>query len=243
MLSILSYNIHGLPWSRDNTRPIATWSATCGADCLCFQEVFTEDRKMVLQTILESNGYTVLFPNDTTNIVLSSGLCIAIRKQSDWTIRSSRFTPFLHYGGWDMFANKGFFRLTLQHRSGYICQLINTHMQSDLEIPFYKETIYTCPIRFHQLDQIVQEYGGSTLPTLIIGDLNQEGIIHPSVKNICCNHTDAITTFPPTSENIDHVAWIVGTGDPFRLHSIHIGDEVPWSDHSPLLCTFKLPIA
>jgi len=243
MLSILSYNIHGLPWSPDNTRPIASWSATCGADCLFFQEVFSEDRKLVLKTILESNGYIVLFPNDNAGTLILSGLCIAIRKQSKWTIRSSRFTPFLHYLGWDQFANKGFFQIILEHSSGYICQLINTHMQSDLEIPFYKETIFTCPVRLCQLHQIVQIYGRSTLPTFIVGDLNQEGIIHPSVKNICCNHTDTLTTFPPTSENIDHVAWIVGTGSPLRLHSIHIGDEVPWSDHSPLLCTFKLPIA
>jgi len=243
MLSILSYNIHGLPWSRDNTRPIATWSATCGADCLFFQEVFSETRKIVLQTILESNGYTVLFPNDTAGILILSGLCIAIRKQSNWTIRSSRFTPFLHYIGWDLFANKGFFRITLQHSSGYICQLINTHMQSDLEIPFYKEKIYTCRTRFYQLDQIVKEYGNSNIPTFIVGDLNQEGIIHPSVKNICCSLNDIITTFPPANENIDHVAWIVGTGIPPLLHRIHIGDEIPWSDHSPLLCTFKLPIS
>ena len=243
MLSILSYNIHGLPWSSDNTRPIAIWSGSCGADLICFQEVFTEARKATLQTILDESGYQCFFPMDTINSILSSGLCIALRTSSLWSHQSTRFTPFFNYTYADIFANKGFFKITLQHATGIQINIINTHMQSDIELSYLKGSSQTNKIRKQQLHEIVSEYISSKDITLIVGDLNQEGMIHPSVKNICCNHGDALSTFPPTGENLDHMAWIIGTGISPRLHSIHIGDEVPWSDHSPLLCTFKLPIA
>jgi hypothetical protein len=205
--------------------------------------VFTEARKRTLQTNLETSGYRCFFPVDDIQSILPSGLCIALRTSSLWSHQSTRFTPFFNYIYADIFANKGFFKITLQHVTGMQINIINTHMQSDIELSYLKGSSKTSNIRKQQLHQIVQEYGQSKVPTFIVGDLNQEGMIHPSVKNICCNHGDAISTFPPTGENLDHMAWIVGTGISPRLHSIHIGDEVSWSDHSPLLCTFKLPIA
>jgi exonuclease III len=235
MISILTYNIHGLPWSVDNTLPIARWSGVCGAELLCFQEVFTESRKTTLKRILEEHNYTVYFPNDIIGSVVPSGLCIALQNKSLWKKVSTRFTPFFNYSYWDTFANKGFFAIYLQHKNGRHLRILNTHMQSDWELPYYSGIYYTNRLRRQQLEEMVNEYESSKTLTLIVGDLNQEGIIHPRVKNICCKEGDAITTFPSTGHNVDHIACISGTGLTPVLKTIRIGNEVPWSDHSPLV--------
>lgn len=235
MISILTYNIHGLPWSIDNTLPIARWSGVCGAELLCFQEVFTEYRQNTLKRILEEHDYTVYFPNDIIGSVVPSGLCIALQNRSLWKMRTLRFTPFFNYSYWDSFANKGFFSICLQHKDGLQIRILNTHMQSDWELPYYSGTYYTNRVRTLQSEDMVKEYGTSKTLTLIVGDLNQEGMMHPRVKNICCKEGDAITTFPSTGHNVDHVAYIIGTGPIPVLKNIHIGNEVSWSDHSPLV--------
>jgi exonuclease III len=240
MISILSYNIHGLPWSIDNTLPIARWSGVCGAELLCFQEVFTEYRQNTLKRILEEHDYTVYFPNDDIGSVVPSGLCIALQNSSLWKKVSIRFTPFFNYSYWDTFANKGFFAIYLQHKNGRQLQILNTHMHSDLELPYYSGTYYTNRLRTKQLEEMVKEYGTSRTLTLIVGDLNQEGMIHPRVKNICCKEGDAITTFPSTGHNVDHISVLIGTGFIPILKNIHIGNEVPWSDHSPLVCKINV---
>jgi len=235
MISILTYNIHGLPWSVDNTLPIARWSGGEGTNLLCFQEVFTESRQTTLKRILEEHDYTVYFPNDAIESVVPSGLCIALQNKSLWKMITLRFTPFFNYSYWDTFANKGFFSICLQHKDGLQIRILNTHMQSDWELPYYSGTYYTNRIRTLQLEEMVKEYGTSKTLTLIVGDLNQAGLMHPRVKNICCKEGDAITTFPSTGHNVDHVACIIGTGLTPVLKNIHIGNEVSWSDHSPLV--------
>jgi exonuclease III len=240
MISILTYNIHGLPWSFDHTLPIARWSGQCGADLLCFQEVFTTPRKITLQHILEEHGYHVFFPIDIINDMLPSGLCIALKTTSLWSHRSTRFTPFFNYTYGDIFANKGFFKITLQHITGICIHVINTHMQSDVDISYFRGSSQTNTVRRKQLQEIITEYTPSKDAFLIVGDLNQDGSIHPSVNNLCCKHGDALSTFPSTGENLDHMAWIVGTGVTPLLQSIQIRTDISFSDHSPVLCRFKL---
>ena len=240
MISILTYNIHGLPWSPDNTLPIARWSGQSGCELLCFQEVFTETRQNTLKRVLEEYDYKIYFPNDKIGTVLPSGLCIAISSSSNWKVRSTRFIPFFQYSYWDTHANKGFFSISLEHKTGNMIRILNTHMQSDWELPYCAGTYYTNRIRTQQLEQMVKEYGTSTTLTFVVGDLNQGELIHPRVKNICCKQNDAITTFPSTGDNVDHIAYIIGTGSLPILKSIHIGNEVPWSDHSPLMCKLHI---
>ena len=240
MLSILTYNIHGLPWEPDHTGPIASWSGSCGADVLCFQEVFTETRRSTLQRILEDHGYSVYIPNDIIRTFLSSGLCIAVKSSSSWKIQSMQFIPFFEYAFWDSIANKGFFSVVLQHVNGKKIQIVNTHLQSDSELSLlYNITriYYTNHVRTKQLEEIVKTYGTSELPTVIIGDLNQEGLIHPRIQNICCTHRDSIVTFPSTGENLDHAAWITGTGLLPHLQRCHVHNKVTHSDHSPIVFT------
>jgi endonuclease/exonuclease/phosphatase family metal-dependent hydrolase len=153
-----------------------------------------------------------------------------------------RFIPFFEYAFWDTIANKGFFSIILQHVNGKKIQIVNTHLQSDSELSLlYNITriYYTNHVRIKQLEEIVKTYGTSELPTVIVGDLNQEGLIHPRIQNICCNHTDSIITFPSTGENLDHAAWITGTGSIPHLQSCHIRHEVKHSDHSPMIVTIR----
>jgi exonuclease III len=237
MVSILTYNINGLPWAPEHTDPIGQWSGTCGAELLCFQEVFTTVRKTTLQTILESYGYTVYYPHDAIGeSVVASGLAIALHKDSLWKVQTTRFTPFFQYNYWDCFANKGYYAICLMHTTGTTIRVLNTHMQSNWEIPYISGTFYTNHIRTKQLEEIVKEYGTSDILTLIVGDLNQEGIIHPRVQNLCCKPENRIITFPSTNTNVDHVSWLVGTGTLPVLKNIRSANEVSWSDHSPLLC-------
>jgi endonuclease/exonuclease/phosphatase family metal-dependent hydrolase len=151
-----------------------------------------------------------------------------------------QFIPFFEYAFWDSIANKGFFSVVLQHVNGKKIQIVNTHLQSDSELSLlYNITriYYTNHVRTRQLEEIVKMYGTSELPTVIIGDLNQVGLIHPRIQNICCTHRDSIVTFPSTGENLDHAAWITGTGLLPHLQRCHVHNKVTHSDHSPIVFT------
>jgi len=239
MITILSYNIHGPPWAPDHTAPIAHWSGSCKADLLCFQEVFTTARQITLKNILESYGYTVYYPYDMIDSVVYSGLCIALHNTSSWKMFSTRFTPFLEYNYWDSFANKGYYAICLRHTTGKIVRILNTHMQSNWELPYLSGTSYTDHIRTKQLEEMVKTYGTSTLLTLIVGDLNQEGLIHPRVHNLCCKPEEGVITFPSTKHNVDHVSFLMGTGGIPILKNRHVESTLMWSDHSPLICKIE----
>lgn len=254
LCQILTYNTHGLPWSRNKTREICDWIKTLKPSILCLQEVFVNKNRDYYVEQLQRYGYHVIVPRDQDTSFLGSGLLTAYL-ESDYTLRSDCFCSYQSYHNVECFANKGFLSVTLHHRllRRYV-RIINTHTQSNTEISclFGKTVIDT--IQKKQFQQIVDYVGITEIPALIVGDLNCEQSPNPYVRFLKPRTDHAIrkSTFYSTGEDLDHVGWIplqwardgCGYCDISRhgptMESCTIYEK-PWSDHAPMYVSIKVP--
>ena len=252
-LSVLTYNIHGLPWSRNNTRPIARWIKTQGADCICIQEAFLEADRAYIREQLERAGYSVCIPRDSGVAWLCSGLVTAVRRDR-FALLSDTFCPYLDMCGLEFFANKGFHCMRLQERaSGRRVILVNTHTQSNSEFSTHAASSATRRVQF---EQIVRHFTDAQDPVLIAGDLNCQVSLHPYLRFLQSGSALPIqkATFYKTGEDLDHVASLVLQWAPAgcgfcdvrrfgpRLLSCTVHQK-PWSDHAPVFFMVGVPPA
>ena len=248
---ILTYNIHGLPWSKCDYRAICDWIKHIQPVVVCLQEVFVESTRTFFKEHLERAGYSVCIPRDTNVAALTSGLLTAVLAR-ECTIVSDCFYPFLDFHNVEWFANKGFHALRLRTRTGGL-HIVNTHTQSDTEISWLFGRGVTDAIRKKQCDQMVRFLEASASPVLIIGDLNCEVSPHPYIRFLSPLNDDMHkATFYHTGENLDHIGWIplqyAPAGCVFcdivrrgpRLMACEIFQK-PWSDHAPVLFTVLVP--
>jgi endonuclease/exonuclease/phosphatase family metal-dependent hydrolase len=250
-VSVCTYNIHGLPWSRNNTRPIARWLKTLGVDCICIQEAFLETDRLYIKEQLERAGYVVCIPRDGDTAWLSSGLVTAVRSDT-YIVLWDTFCPYLDMCGMEIFSNKGFHFLRVRCRSsGRPLILVNTHTQSNSEFSFHTTS---AAIRRAQFDQIVRFFSKTHHPVLIAGDLNCSVSLHPYLRFLDAGADLPIqkATFYKTGEDLDHVAWLVLQWAPAgcgfcdvrsrgpRLLSCVVHQK-PWSDHAPVAFVVGLP--
>lgn len=254
-LQVLSYNTHGLPWSRDTSKEITKWLRTLKPSIICIQEAFTESARTYYKKQLELEGYNVYTPRDTGVAFLSSGLVTAILEK-DYDILSDCFCSYqtMHYV--EFFANKGFHVLRLyDKRTGKKVTIANTHMQSDTEIAWLYGKGITDKIRVAQFNQIYKFFENDKVPVFLIGDLNCEVSPHPYLRFLHPHQNLQLKkrTFYKTGEDLDHVAWfplqwakpncmfcdIIRSGPQVDYCSIF---EKPWSDHAPLLLNIRLPV-
>lgn len=237
-IKIVSYNIHGLPWQYDNDELICDYLIKSNADILCLQEVFTPLRVSFVIKILQMTGYKVYLPNDSDiQTLFGSGLMICVHNRLKYKFICNRFTPFLHYSNFDIFAAKGFYSILLYVNDQYI-RIINTHMQSDCEINNYTGTLKTGTIRRLQAQEIVDTYKSSKIPTLLVGDLNEEVSLSPWFMYTCCSKCEKVVTFPDGEQNIDHFVWLKNGFE--RFHTIShtvVDNHCTLSDHYPLFGT------
>ncbi len=245
-MHILTYNVHGLPWIRNDLDAMLTWIEAKRIPVLCFQEVFTVSGRTKMKTFLEQVGYDVRIPRDECRGLLSSGLLTAVHQDS-YTILSDVFQPFMTYHNTDGFANKGFHSIFLQTKDGGKLHVVNTHTQSDEEIlPPWTTKSYKNGIRHAQAEQIIKYHETAKHPVLVVGDLNQETSLHPYLRSLHPSSSYPIkkATFFQTGEDLDHVAWMpvqwarhLGCGfcgeygpslTYCRVHTVQ------WSDHAPV---------
>ena len=253
-VSILTYNTHGLPWSRDESKAIARWLPSCGASVICLQEVFTEQRRNVYESQLNLEGYRVIRPRDTGVAWLSSGLLTAYLEK-DFTYISDCFCSFNDIHDVEFWANKGFHVLRLIHKTdGRRIAMINTHTQSDNELIWFFGKAKMDKIRFNQFDQILRFMSDVTYPVLVAGDLNCELSPHPHLRFLhpITGNLVRKCTFYRTGEDLDHVAWlplqwarpgchfcdVVTRGPIMELCMVF---QKPWSDHAPVYIRLRLP--
>ena len=255
LCQILTYNTHGLPWSRNKTREICDWIKTLKPSILCLQEVFVNKNRDYYVEQLQRYGYHVIVPRDQDTSFLGSGLLTAYL-ESEYTLRSDCFCSYQSYHNVECFANKGFLSVVLQHRSSrrYV-RIINTHTQSNTEISFFFGKLVIDNIQKKQFQQIVDYVGSTAIPALIVGDLNCEQSPNPYVRFLKprTNHAIRKSTFYSTGEDLDHVGWIplqwardgCGYCDISRhgptMESCTIYEK-PWSDHAPMLVSIHVPI-
>lgn len=233
-MDILTYNIHGLPWSRDHTEGIATFLLEKLPSIICLQEVFLDRNRNFYKEFLELLGYTVCLPRDSDVTLLPSGLVTAF-KRSEFAFISDCFCPYQDTHNVEWFANKGFHILRLIHRrTQKRIRVVNTHTQSDTEISWIFGRAITAWIRGKQAEQIYNFFKGTTEQVLIIGDLNCESepfhglrFLHPPGSKPLKKRT-----FYSTGEDLDHLACLTDRPEP-RVHRCRIYDR-PWSDHAPV---------
>jgi len=250
-VQILTYNTHGLPWSRDTSSGIVQWLKTVRPTVICLQEVFVDSVRAYYHDNLVRYGYTVCHPLDRDVAWLGSGLLIAFL-ESEFTFVSHCFAPYLAHHNVEIMANKGFFAVKLRDLRGRPVCIINTHTVSNTIVSALFGDAVIHKIRRKQFQQIVDYVGNSVFPTLVLGDLNCEHSPHPYVRFLrACDITQK-HTFPSTGEDLDHIAWIpLQYADPgcgycdvdrrgpaFESCSVV---PLPWSDHSPLLAVVRIP--
>ena len=240
----ITYNIHGLPWSNTNLNRILTWLLEIRIPILCFQEVFTTKARHIMQERLERHGYQVVIPHDECVSLFPSGLVTAVLK-TQYTILRSSFESFLDYHNVEIFANKGFHRLTLKDRASNIFHLINTHTQSDEEVLWWSSYSYKKGIRHKQAEQMLRACKEFKDPVIVMGDFNQESSLHPYLRTLHPPSSLPMkkATFFRTGEDLDHIAWMplqwvqegcgfCGTfGPALEYCKVH---TVAWSDHAPV---------
>lgn len=234
-IKMVSYNIHGLPWQYDNDELICQYLIESNADILCLQEVFTPLRVSFVIKILQMAGYRVFLPNDSyIQTLFGSGLMICVHNRLKASFVCNRFTPYLNYSNFDIFASKGFYAVVLYINNQYV-RIINTHMQSDCEINNYTGTLKTSTIRRLQAKEIVDTYKTSKIPTIIIGDLNESVSLNPWFSYKCCSKCEKLVTFPEGLQNLDHFVVLKNDKeDCLKLSEPFVDNTCLLSDHSPL---------
>lgn len=253
-VQILTYNTHGLPWSRNTTQKITEWLVQKRPSLLGLQEVFTlKDRKTYKET-LEAAGYHLVVPEDTQVTLMPSGLVTGFLR-SEYTLDSHVFCPYMNYHNVELFANKGFHVLRVRNKVGQRLILINTHTQSDTEasVVFGRKRIDA--IRKEQIQQILSFVQSIRIPVLVFGDLNCRYSPHSELRFLTPIHQNLVakSTFYETGEDIDHVAWLVDQYAPRgcemcdieRYGPILLGCQIfqlPYSDHAPVLFDIYVPL-
>ena len=247
---ILSYNTHGLPWSRNTTNEIVQWIKDIRPSIVCLQEVFCESNRQIYTKRLERSGYIVSIPNDTNVTMFSSGLLIAVLEHT-YTIENECFCSFQDVHNIEIFANKGFHVVQLREKqSNRIIKIANTHTQSSTELTVSFETTVS-DIRRKQIAQMLSYFSYSRYPVLVVGDMNCEHSPHPHLRFLQSQNTKK-HTFYSTGEDLDHVGWIpIQWAEPNcsycnidRLGPRMISCEVfqkPWSDHAPVRSRVSIP--
>ena len=253
-LTVLTYNTHGLPWSRDTSVEICEWLKERRPQIICLQEVFVEANRKYYKEHLERNGYRVCIPRDGGVTLVTSGLLTAFLTSSFEYINEC-FYPFLDYHNVEILANKGFFSIVIRERiSRRILVIANTHTQSDTELKWIFGTKVTHAIRKAQHKQMLDTLTTRN-PVLIVGDMNCERSPESLIRYMTLVDDSRIkkSTFYSTGEDLDHIAWFplqwarpkcqfcdfVRNGP--RLINCQVYQK-PWSDHAPVFFSLFLPL-
>jgi len=251
---IVTYNVHGLPWSRKYIFEIGTWLADKQIPIVFLQEVFTTSGRNAYRNYLERAGYRVFVPRDEGVAMLPSGLMVAVHS-SKYEVVSECFQPYLYYHNVEVVANKGFYAIRLKelatNKEFYV---VNTHTQSDTELTWFFGKRTMDLTRYKQGEQILQFFERITEPVLVVGDLNQETSIHPHIRFLHPPSTLPLkkATFFHTGEDLDHIAWlplqysqegcgfcdIRKKGPQYLRCKVH---ELPWSDHAAVEAELLVP--
>ena len=240
MLSVLTYNVKGLPWCKDFIEDIAVFISTVPADIVCLQEVFTERARNFYKMFLEAIGYTVLVPNDSDVALLPSGLVTAFRS-SKFVLLDKVFCPYLENHNVEWFAMKGFHALHLRRISdGVSFYLTNTHTQRDtLNWMFGRKGVRG--VRQRQIDQLVRHFAGLPGTVVLVGDLNCEVEPAAGLRFLHPSGTAPLkkATFFDTGEDLDHCACLLDRPMP-TIGAVRVFSE-KWSDHAAVLFSVYLP--
>jgi len=247
---VMTYNIHGLPWTKNQSADIVRYISMANPDMLCLQEVFTNVLRAFFSAELTALGYTVVSPRDEGVAILGSGLLTAV-KNTRFRILSTCFYPYTIYHNVEIGVNKGFHTVRLRDADGRRVLLVNTHTQSDTLFGTVGLFSTVSAVRAMQFSELVRWLEKEKDPVLLAGDMNCEVSPHPHIRFL----RDAVirkSTLHSTGEDIDHIAWIPTQWAPpgtawcaFDVAGVQATayrvDPVRWSDHFPVVVDVAIP--
>lgn len=257
-INILTYNIHGLPWSFTRLRSILVWcSYQATTDVICLQEVFAKHHRKTIQDFCKTTQiWNCFFPNETDNshwlanisssFYSGSGLCILVKKEIE-TVGKSLFYQFRSSDGIDTFVKKGVFGVQLKI-NGNIFNILTTHLQSDItEMYCYRinyinsrkrqenEIYRYCCLKDKSLEINPIISSKSTTPYILIGDLNTSDFTYYH-----CIDSEQHVTYPSTGEHLDHALIPNEHKKYFKRIAVKYYDDIDFSDHIPILYTIEV---
>lgn len=250
-VNLLTYNTHGLPWSRNTCKEISAWIALKQPHIVCLQEVFLSSSRAYYTKMLNRAGFTILTPEDSDVTLLPSGLLTGFLR-SNYVCERSVFCPYISYHNVEIYALKGFHCLHLKHTSGFRLLIVNTHTQSDTEARWLFGKASIDRIRLEQFQQILTFVENANKPVLVCGDLNCTHSPHSELRFL---HQRLLkkATFYSSGEDIDHVGWILTQYAPkgcelcdVERHGPQIRGckiyDLPYSDHAPVEYDIYVPV-
>lgn len=233
-LHILTYNVFGMPWGNQSIESVLLWAfLKTDAEILCFQEVFSESHRKVIEDICARPGsqWTYWFPQTESTYLsrwLSSfssvtGLCVLIKKTIH-VLQEPTFHTFQHVANVDRWVRKGFFHIYCE-KDNQTFHLLTTHFQSDF-------TECKCNIRYENVRQKQENelfaYCKHLQNVVLIGDFNTSSFRHFRVVN-----QNIEPTFPSTGETLDHCLCLPGSSldclSSTYYHDVSLSDHIPVS--------------
>lgn len=240
-ISILSYNIWGMPWGCRNIHELLLWIfCKSGAEIICLQEVFSKSCRLIIQEKARAAQWQVFFPEDPcwagaciNSFHSGSGLCILVKSTVE-VLEEIPFVAFYHVESYvEKLVSKGYFGVVLQ-KEGVSFSIINTHLISDVTecSPF---RIAHGHGRRLQEKQLIEGATNLKDPMLVVGDLNQEE--HHYFHRM---YPDEDYTFPNTLEQLDHVVCLPRDQSLFEVKEVCFFQDIVYSDHIPLKVTVQV---
>ena len=251
-VQVMTYNVHGLPWSKNQSKEIVAYIASANPDIVCLQEVFTTELCLFFCSQLTLHGYTVKKPRDEGVSMLGSGLLTAFKSLRFFYV-SACFYPYTIYHNVEVGANKGFFTVRVEDTEAPWRRLViaNTHTQSDTLFSIFGLFTTVSETRARQFRELVRWLERERDPVLLLGDMNCEQSPHPHIRFLK-EPLLRKATMPSTGEDIDHVAWLPTQWAPdgtswcaFDTKGVKATayrvDHVPYSDHYPVVVDVSIP--
>jgi len=173
-LRVVGWNTWGVPYRDDHEALRSAGAEALAAlapDVVALQEVWAEDDAQAFAEVLDAAGlvHEVHHASDAPLGRGSSGLMVASR----FPIRSSRFTPFrsgaLPWWPWppDWYATKGILEVVVDTPEGPL-RVMNTHLHAAYDSGKHEAE------RLGQTLELVRALEPTTLPTVVLGDVNSE---------------------------------------------------------------------
>lgn len=240
-VTILSYNIWGMPWGNRRIDELLLWIFNqSDAEIVCLQEVFSKYHRQSIQEKAEVLGWSVFFPDDPcwlgtclNSFHSGSGLCILV-KPSIEVLDEIQFSPYEVVDSYvEKLVSKGYFGLHLQKDTTRFT-VLNTHMISDVTECSPFRLVHGLGRRLQE-KQLLEAAQTIHQPVLIVGDLNQEE--HHYLHRMYQNEE---YTFPATQEQLDHVVCLMRDHHIFQVQRVRFFHDILFSDHSPLVVTVQV---
>lgn len=250
-LSVLSWNVHGLPFRGDTPgrmARVATRITTEQPDIVLLQEVWLNRYRRLLRRHLES-AYELVYAPRRFSRRPHGGLLVLLRRGSGWRFASERsFVRFVAKAPWyrlreaDGVSGKGILNLQLLNGERSLL-LTTTHLQAQYGARVYRHE------RRAQLEQLIQAIGPhGTQAHLIAGDFNTTAdeqlygshlaLLGDDLTSSARSASACGTHFDEHGVRSKWIDYLFGRNLPPDVDLVRIENEapdVPYSDHDGLL--------